>query len=310
MIITIICAATLVNLPTTKTWFGGNTVDFARFLAGINVPDIVMEVGHVAVVPRLVFSKEHPEVFPEFPRNLWTTRSKFGKRVLSGYYFSPKIFACNNFEDSFKWTTTMQLRKLRANPKLPDLNDFYGTGELLSRGDRKLKFPNPRFNDIVCYVRANNLPAEQSEILAAEIADHEVYESKNGPELRPRVAVLKEKILRTLGEYAGDSENRSEVFQKLDLETLRGLPESTWYKLLTMDTGFVQINLAGTPQERQYDAVFRRLLSLDVTGEDQSLQDYFSKDRVGGLQLAIGGDLSVMRLFKKTVNGKPTLVFY
>ena len=292
-----------------KTWFGGTTSEFCRFLDRNEVNDIAVDVGHIAVVPRMVFDADKPQFIPPLPPDTYDLTSKYSLRLLKGKLFPPKMFAIMHQGESFKWSVTDATVQVKVRKSAPPFRDFFSIKELLALAKSELRPPNPIFVEPIAYIRSGQMPLEQVNAVVAELIDHDIVKIGGKEQLKPRVGLLRSKILKTLQEYAGQSDSDSDPLMRLDVAVLRELPLADWDRLLNLRDGVVPVKLA-PEAAKAYDRVFRAILNQDDATNKPAIQDYFRSTGPKSLELMVGNNFKVWHGFSSIIDGKRNFVMF
>ena len=293
-----------------QIWYGGTASEFCRFLGRRETDNLAVDIGHVAVVPRIVFDRTLPNALPPLPSDIFTVSSKYAIRLVKGAMFPPTMFDISNAEERFPWSVTHSSRKASVKKSGPPFQDFFSVTELLELGAPGLSPPNPTFGQPLFYLCARDLPKAQYCAIAAEMIDHDLLTVNGVQSLVPRVPTLRSKILKTMEEYVGASDSRYDEMRRLDIAVLKELPIGTWQKLLTLKEGMITIPLGGTSATKAYDRVFRKKLRSDEKNEDQWIQAYFSPGRTLTFDLLISPNFRISHGIVSVTGGKSMYTIY
>jgi hypothetical protein len=194
--------------------------------------------------------------------------------------FSPLLLNIYNPTYSFDWANIQSQLLTKPSGKNWDVNGAYRLSDILQLGERHLKFPNPIFGGIVCYVNLKDVPPAQLEEIAAEMADHDIIKIEGAIKLVPRVGALRQKIIRTFDEYQAEGDQFYEQIRRVDSQHLKSLSLANWAKLLAADVKSVEVEISKSPEYKMYERVYRNSLDKPGAEEHTTLQMFFSSSRL------------------------------
>lgn len=223
----------MITTLLALTFFGGTPRDYAKFIGFTLDAQIVAQIDHVPVIPKITAVAGVGKVEPFFPTQQYSFVRHGSMFSLVGKFYNPSLMMCENSTEKFEWGKSYLKSLVKGvdyevaiSESEITIGGAMSVEQLLSALYPDMKVPQAFFGKMLIYVNATRAPKADVVKALGRVIDAEIVDRGKSAQISFYSGRIRERYTKTLEEYESPGKGFLGQIMKFDHAVVSAMSDS------------------------------------------------------------------------------------